>query len=355
MTENISIPIVVASDENYALGLVVTLYSLFTSKHRETHYSVHVLDGGLSESTQQHLIELAKSYQQQIDFTNMEDSYKDLPVGKLSPATYYRLDIVNLFPHYDKVLFLDVDILVQGDLSELFSTDMTQGEGALLAGVEDIGNTPFNFHNFGLHYLNAGVLVMNLHGFRQQRIDGKIKELLDTVDLKQHDQDAFNWCAQGQTVTVDLKYNFFNLYATHPRTWRKPTERFSFNKAHKLTVKELKMKAKEAVIIHYVSDKPWRSYSCPMGSPWRAIYKECPLLPEHKNQCEAYSLTSVLSWFFGFLFYVKVRRERVIQFYILPRLPFVIEQQRFNFFNQIEIELGLGRINYLGSREAREP
>ena len=51
-----------------------------------------------------------------------------------SPETYYRLFIPNLFPDYDKVLYLDSDIIVCEDLTELYNTDIDN----LYAGVVSV-------------------------------------------------------------------------------------------------------------------------------------------------------------------------------------------------------------------------
>ena len=84
-----------------------------------------------------------------------------------SIATYYRLFIADMFPEYDKVVYIDSDTVVPGDISKMYLTDI----GANLVGA--IHDNVMAVPTFGEYvekvldvsrkrYFNAGILLMNL-------------------------------------------------------------------------------------------------------------------------------------------------------------------------------------------------
>ncbi|SBW03820.1 hypothetical protein KL86DPRO_20209 [uncultured delta proteobacterium] len=102
----------------------------------------------------------------QVRFTRVEDHFdvagraRYLPIR--TPAAYYRLYIPELFPHLDRLLYLDADLVACRDLRELYDLDMT---GVALAGVEDYYGKTLAQCLFLLEdavYLNGGVLLWNL-------------------------------------------------------------------------------------------------------------------------------------------------------------------------------------------------
>ena len=81
-------------------------------------------------------------------------------------ATYYRLFIPELFPNYEKIIYLDTDILLLKDISSLYLTDLGQN---YLAAAVDVAATSLTFYkdfmkkfNLQGEYFNDGVLVFNI-------------------------------------------------------------------------------------------------------------------------------------------------------------------------------------------------
>jgi len=50
--------------------------------------------------------------------------FEKLPTTWLSQETYYRLDLPDLLSKDKKIIYLDVDIVVNGDISELIEIDL---------------------------------------------------------------------------------------------------------------------------------------------------------------------------------------------------------------------------------------
>ena len=83
-------------------------------------------------------------------------------------AAYYRFFIEELFPQYDKEIYLDCDLVVTGDISELYNTDV---ENYFVAAVNDrivMSNDVFKDYVrtvVGVEpekYFSSGILVINL-------------------------------------------------------------------------------------------------------------------------------------------------------------------------------------------------
>ncbi|MGL4943356.1 MAG: glycosyltransferase family 8 protein [Thermoguttaceae bacterium] len=115
----------------------------------------------------------------------------------------------------EKLLYLDCDMIVLGDLGPLFATPL---EGYLFAAVSDLFGAAHVFSKgFGLRYFNAGMLLINVPLWKQncclekslQFTQGTFSELFSG---KKHcgDQDVLNMLFQGQVVYVHPKYNAVN-------------------------------------------------------------------------------------------------------------------------------------------------
>lgn len=99
--------------------------------------------------------------------------------GRFSPLTYGRLLAAALFPRHDRVVYLDVDVLLNGDVAELYDADL---HGAPIGAVRDCavlqsistGRLPDHLEyisGMGVTnprlYCNTGVMVMDLVQMRE--------------------------------------------------------------------------------------------------------------------------------------------------------------------------------------------
>lgn len=190
----------------------------------------------------------------------MSESYQ---TGHLSSmATYYRLYMTEVLPSFvSKVLYLDGDIIVRDSLKLLWNTDIS---GVAVAAVTDTANNtmmPYDFLRYSpsLGYFNAGVLLINLDYWRENRVlDTFLQFVREHPErLHSHDQDVLNYCFRNAKITLPIKYNVM-------------TE-FSKKDAHNWLSWEYEEQLEEAqkhpVIVHFaVAPKPWHS-DCP--NPYR--------------------------------------------------------------------------------------
>ena len=174
----------------------------------------------------------------QLEVEKIKKSLKN--VYHFSVVTYYRLFIASLFPTYEKIVYLDCDLVVLGDVSELYHTDL--GDNILGAAPEEfIRNTKeFRLYadkSIGVDpstYVNAGVLVINLVAFREHRIMEQFIELITAhdFDLLDPDQAYLNYLCRGRihvlpngwnkepmTIPCEGKKNIVH-YALYKKPWQ---------------------------------------------------------------------------------------------------------------------------------------
>ncbi|MBV9481331.1 MAG: glycosyltransferase family 8 protein [Acidobacteria bacterium] len=176
----------------------------------------------------------------------------------LNPSAHYtrdnwiRLWVQDFFScDVDRVLYLDSDIVVIGDVAPLWNLDL---QGALLGAV-DIPGSDRGVTSLGLRpedgYFNSGVLLIDLKQWRQSRaLDTLLRYVEAHADLLLDvDQDALNACFSARTKRLDYKWNVIWSFFRDPPLIP-------------LSASEIEGVRREARIIHFNgSKKPW-NYFC---------------------------------------------------------------------------------------------
>lgn len=121
-----------------------------------------------------------------------------------SPFTYMvlmRTCFTKLFPDLDRILSLDVDTIVDDDISPLWDIGLN---GKWFAAVnEDFSN----YKPYGPIYYNAGVMMFNLDQIRKDKADDKIISWLNLRKTPYADQDAWNRFGLDKAVRLPNRYN----------------------------------------------------------------------------------------------------------------------------------------------------
>ena len=195
------IPIFFAIDDGYTPFLAVALQSLIDNANKEYKYLIKVLHTNVQK---EHMEQIKKFESENVSIEFVDLSYyiekvKDKLYTRdyYTNTTYFRLFLPELYPQYDKVLYLDSDIIVVGDISELYNTDM--GTNLVAAAPDDIIQYNKVFQDYAelvvgvasyKNYFNAGVLLMNLDELRKFNFQEKFLYLLGTVKFSvAQDQD----------------------------------------------------------------------------------------------------------------------------------------------------------------------
>lgn len=208
------IPIFFAIDDSYTPFLAVALQSLIDNASKEYNYLIKILHTNVQEENQK---EIKKFESENVNIEYVDLSYyiekvKDKLYTRdyYTNTTYFRLFLPELYPQYDKVLYLDSDIIVVGDISELYNTEM--GTNLVAAAPDDIIQYNKVFQDYAelvvgvakyQHYFNAGVLLMNLDELRKFKFQEKFLYLLEKVKFSvAQDQDYLNRLCKGRVTLV---------------------------------------------------------------------------------------------------------------------------------------------------------
>jgi len=133
----------------------------------------------------------------ELRFLDLDARYQQLvttpkSIGRFSKYALYRLLIPEVIPE-ERLLYVDTDALVTGDLSDLYAADLTDCD---VVGVRDTGIKPQQLKSIGLPadhaYINAGVMLMNLQRIRQRDLMPRWLDLINTKALSCFDQDCIN-------------------------------------------------------------------------------------------------------------------------------------------------------------------
>lgn len=245
--------ILCSTDDNYAQHCAVLMCSVYCNNSGNIIF--HIVESDLSDDNKIKLRKIADDYNQRVFFHNFtlknKEFYK-LGIGAAgSIVTYYRIFITSIIddPSVDRILYLDCDIVVNSDISELFKLNFVD---CPIAAVRDVlyPVKDKHRHNIGLgyndRYFNAGVLLFNLSMWRQNHYEEKLIEFCKEDNYAYFaDQDALNSVFRNRWLELSPCWNRFNLVKYKDVYFKAKVDELDF--------------IYEPKIVHYASPtaRPW--------------------------------------------------------------------------------------------------
>ncbi len=270
------IHIAFATDNNYAPYCSVAIQSI-----KETTCSqceVYVLTDGLSSENESKLIGMSDGLVQvqMVDVSAKLQEAGTFGLHYLSKSTYYRLYLAELLPALERILYLDCDVIVCRDLSDLWSTELSdcyvaacQDLGFRLpdwpgktAGVQTLANEGVDYG----HYFNGGIILMNLAAMREDNLQTQLVTLARRQDLMCQDQCVFNIACKDRWVELPMEWNY-SLHVHSPED-----------------LPRLSGDPTEAAIAHFTTFKPWDWYYSDYALLWCKYAVHSPFHTEIKHR-----------------------------------------------------------------------
>ncbi|MGT0071678.1 glycosyltransferase family 8 protein [Helicobacter pylori] len=208
---------------------------------------------------------------------------------RFSKMIMCRFFFASLFPQYDKMIMFDVDTLFVGDISESFFIPLDDHyfgavrEKDLIAMNRNSAKDLYelrqmhaktigvanNFPNLKEaqilfdNYFNAGFLALNLKSWRKENLENQLMGffLLKNEKLLFNDQDALCFVCRGRILELPYSYN------AHPSFLDTP----SFPSV------------KEARMLHFWGDKPWKLFSVIGAKKWHEALIQTPFKDTYFN------------------------------------------------------------------------
>lgn len=234
-----NVPIVFCTDDDYVFPLAVAIQSIIAHSTANNYYDILVLKKELNPQNEDLILNLIKEIDnisiRFIDISTYINLYPEsifFKRAQFKAITYYRFLIPDLLNQYNKILYLDSDLVIIDDVAVLYNESL---DNNLLAAAPDIllvqfaaarrntscWNIPFDEYATRVlkmddcsKYFQAGVMLLNLKELREYNFKEKFIQELKRIEKPPFvDQDVFNAVCYGKVKFLNLKWN--HMYFIH--------------------------------------------------------------------------------------------------------------------------------------------
>lgn len=230
------------------------LCSLFENNKRH-RFHVHIFSFDISEKNKNCIKAFAERYGNTVSFYSFDDKgikYPNIGSGHISKESYIRLFAPNYLPDdIERILYLDVDLLVLDDIQELYSIPM---ESAVIAGIMDYPEKD-RYERLGIPseygYFNAGVMMFNIKLWKEAGLTHAAKNILNNtgIELKHHDQDVLNMLCHEKWKRISFRWNIMDVFF------------YDINQYEEKYRNEIRKEITHPCIVHFTgSIKPWNAW-----------------------------------------------------------------------------------------------
>lgn len=246
-------PIVFSFNEGYVMPAGVCITSLLINAHKDTFYDIFILysserlfKSGIDKIT------VLKEIYSNCDFTfiDVKEAFKNAyETRKITVDAYYRLLIPEIITHYDRVIYSDVDVVFDKDLSNLLNVEFKDN---LILARHDSVPDPKYLESVNLDhkkYINSGFMLFNLKKIRLINNTNSLIKSLVKKNFRYQDQDIINICFINKIGFLENKFNYTFL-----------------DNRNKIDIDNVS-------VFHYTGAKPWNKI-VPFGDVWWQYYRK---------------------------------------------------------------------------------
>lgn len=282
------------SDDNYAIFMGVSICSLLENNRNANEINIYIINDSISEENMNKLQDMVSKYKRNLVFLEIEKILKNKTIVnafeyigmRKNAHSYFKMFLDILLPDFnDRILYIDSDTAVTGDLQKLFTCDM----GGNTIGMVIDSLIIKSKHSIGFDdedkYYNSGVMLIDLEAWRKRECSKRI--LNHEKNIRTYgtvDQDLLNVELKGEILTLPIKYNLQPVhldysYATYSKIYKHRSEYYSET--------EIKEAVESPKIIHYlryIGESPWHAGNVHPGTiyfdsylqktPWKYYKKE---------------------------------------------------------------------------------
>jgi lipopolysaccharide biosynthesis glycosyltransferase len=268
------ISVLFCCDPGYYQHLAVALVSLLEN-NRNNLLDIHLISSGKDPTKEAMFVASTSRYNNfnlKTYYFNIEDIDKWHTSYHIKGEAYIRLFAPSILPQsLEKILYLDVDLVVIDDLFDLWDTDL--GNYALAAAPDPFGEArrgPLGIPNDAC-YVNSGVLLLNLAKWRSEDLSARLADYIEREgsNLLYHDQDAINAVLHSAIKPLSYRWNYQAKMLRPPR-FTSLCDRAAIREA-----------GRSPAIIHYTSArKPWLFV---MAMPAKRLYRRYLSMTEWRS------------------------------------------------------------------------
>lgn len=266
------LPIVLVCDKNFIMPTAVTITSILENRGKDTFPDIYVLGGDLDEEVMTAFKPFEKydNCSVTVRKCSLEKYNEIVQLSSISPACLLKFDVSDILNQYDKVLYVDSDMIIREDLWDMYNgTDLGDNYfGAVLHSACILDGT---------ERINGGFILFNAKKMRDDNMSEKLLAYRKSLgNRKSMDQQTFNEYCAGKITFLSSRYNcilFRLLEEQRPQFYTMD----EYNAFYGTNYRTWKDAVRDAAVYHYITgDKPWKSYDIYAGDEWYKYYMKSP-------------------------------------------------------------------------------
>ena len=281
-----NIPIVIRINDYYAPYFTVLLQSIIDNAYEKNNYDIIVLEHTVTKENKRIISEILQGKNNiSVRYFNPEYLLEDVIIpfktelDSIEP--YYSIFIPWLLPNYDKVLIIDCDTILLGDIAEIYNQDISDYLAGACKDIMHLGMYNINENGYvdyvtkelklqkPYEYFNTKIMLLNTDKIRNSF---NIKDIFNKVKTNKYnelEQDLFNNLLNGKVKYFDYKYSIISEVDTfvNSRIEYAPKKE---NNAYR------KAQANPFVINFNNYPKPWSNPNIPYAYKWWEIARQTP-------------------------------------------------------------------------------
>ena len=274
-----------SSSNYYVPYLLVCLKSLVKNASQAYNYDIIVFEHNITDENKKIILDFIKQKNISLSFYKIEASdFEHYYVyDQVSFETYFKISAPRLLNEYQKILFLDCDIIVLEDIQDLLTTDLhgktigahycTIWNGMISSNLEFYHyTTDFLELKNPQNYFQAGVMLIDVKKYINKNYEAKLIEFINNNELKCAEQCAFNYVCKEDVYYIDGKWNFETEQAEFRGFIPYISPKF---------IQERQQNRQSPGIVHYAgSQKPWFYPDEDFADIWWEYAKKTPFYEE---------------------------------------------------------------------------
>lgn len=286
------VAVALACNDVYMPFTDTLVQSIVENTSKENYYDIVIMHTSISDTNQRICKSIAKNYDNvSIRFLNVKTNfadYADVHVDRhLTVETYFRFMILDLFKAYDKVLYLDCDMIVNDDLAKLFKLDISDNYVAatrdldFIAACNEPGREEFYQENI-LKYLNinsnedyfqAGVILFNVPEISKHFTSKDLFAVALSRNWFYHDQDVLNHLFNGKIYYLEPRWNILSMLENGSHR-----SRLFKNYLYARYNHQYEECRRSPAVIHYAGiPKPWKDLNSDFADYFWMYARNCPM------------------------------------------------------------------------------
>ena len=294
-----TIPVFTISSVEYLNYLLVMIWSAMLWADPQKQYVFYIAHQGIALEKQLWMQrQLACMENCRVCFLDVASAMaaKGWDIGNFTGKTpCFSLLAPDFLPQYDKLLVLDADLIVRRDIAELYHTELGDNFLGAVPDLDFIGQWARGNREYyqyytqdvplsdPLHYVQAGVLLLNCQALRRQFPAGFFYQIAEKQKFRYDDQDIWNLYCAGRIVQLEQRWNVI-----HDNRRYRLRHVIAF--APRALTEEYRAARENPYIVHYAGDqKPWNDSACDFAQVFWTVAQQTPIAGALETQCRIQS------------------------------------------------------------------